>query len=67
MSNQMLKHTKLELFGYCDGCEELSPKVTVEKTVSVLDDETEVRVTCKNAHKCENMRKHILATIEEDN
>lgn len=63
----MLKHTKLNLAPYCDGCEELSPKVDTLETASILDTEMTVCVTCKNAKKCEKMRLHILSTVEETN
>ena len=58
--------TKLELFPYCDGCPEISPKVETLQTASVLDEEVRVRISCKNATKCENMRKHILSAMEVD-
>lgn len=60
-----MSKTKLELMPYCDGCAEISPKVEHMQTVSVLDEETQVSITCKNSAKCEKMRKHILSTIEE--
>ena len=59
-----MSKTKLELFPYCDGCPEISPKVEKLQTVNVLDEEVRVSIFCKNATKCENMRKHILSAME---
>lgn len=65
MNNEnALKKTKLELFPYCDGCDQITPKVEKLETINVLDEETYVSITCKNAPKCENMRKHILSMIQ---
>lgn len=52
--------TKLDLKEYCDGCPNIEPEARVNNVYCEGEEFFDVRICCKNEHKCRNIAKFLM-------